>query len=130
MNTQKQVFNKLFSDEKVELASQKYEFAKKPSQVLGEVKKLDDLLAKASLRMSNADKAYRTEYANFQGVLDQVLSGVESSDSDLIAVMDAIQAIGGDVKSAQTIDGFKPAADLIARLTNLVGNFRKLYTKI
>ena len=130
MNTQKQVFNKLFSDEKVELASQKYEFAKKPSQVLGEVKKLDDLLAKASLRMSNADKAYRTEYANFQGVLDQVLSGVDSSDSDLIAVMDAIQAIGGDVKSAQTIDGFKPAADLIARLTNLVGNFRKLYTKI
>lgn len=130
MNTEKQVFNKLFSEEKVELASQKYEFAKKPSQVLGEVKKLDDLLAKASLKMSNADKAYRTEYANFQSILDQVLAGANGSEDDLVAVMDAIQAIGGDVKSAQTIDGFKPAADLVTRLKDLVGKFRKLYTKI
>lgn len=130
MNTKKQVFNKLFTEEKVELASQKYEFAKKPSQILTEVKKLDDLLAKASLKMSNADKAYRTEYAAFQGALDQVLSGATNGEDDLVAVMDAIQTIGGDVKSAQTIDGFKPAADLVTRLQDLVGKYRKLYTKI
>jgi polyphosphate kinase 2 (PPK2 family) len=130
MNTQKKVFEKLFSNEKVEMASQKYEFAKKPSQILSEVKKIDDLLAKASLKMGAADKAYRAEYANFQGILDQVASGADSSEKDLLAIMDAITAIGGDSKSAQGIDGFKPAADLVTRLKDLVPKFRKLYTKI
>jgi polyphosphate kinase 2 (PPK2 family) len=130
MNTDKKVFNKLFSTEKVELASEKFEFAKKPSQVLSEVKKIDDLLAKASLKMNAADIAYRKEYANFQNILDQVNSGADSSEKDLLAIMDAITAIGGDSKSAQTIDGFKPAADLVTRLKDLVPKFRKLYTKI
>lgn len=130
MNTEKQVFNKLFSEEKVELASQKYEFAKKPSQVLSEIKKIDDLLAKASLKMGAADSAYRKEYANFQGILDQVVAGANNSENDLVAIMDAITAIGGDAKAAQTIDGFKPAADLVTRLKDLAVKFRKLYTKI
>jgi len=130
MNTDKKVFEKLFSNPKTELASQKYEFAKKPSQILSEIKKIDDLLAKASLKMGAADSSYRKEYATFQGVLDQVLAGANSSEGDLVAIMDAISAIGGDEKSAQGIDGFKPAADLVTRLKDLSVKFRKLYTKI
>ena len=130
MNTDKKVFEKLFSKEKLELQSQKYEFAKKPSQVLTEIKKVDDLLAKASLKMGAADSAYRKEYATFQGILDQVASGANASENDLLAIMDAISAIGGDEKSAQGIDGFKPAADLVTRLKDLAVKFRKLYTKI
>ena len=130
MNTEKQVFNKLFSNEKVELASQKYEFAKKPSQVLTEVKKFEDLLDKASIKMDAIDKSYRKEYANYQSVLDQIGAGANASEKDLLAIMDAITAIGGDSKIAQGIDGFQPAADIVTRLKDLSVKLRKLYTKI
>lgn len=42
MNTQKQVFNRLFSEEKVELASQKFEFG-----VIDDAKKGIDIVSKA-----------------------------------------------------------------------------------
>lgn len=45
MNTEKKVFNKLFKSEKVELESQKYEFA---LDIKGESKKIDDLFSKSS----------------------------------------------------------------------------------
>ncbi len=128
MNIESKIFERLGN--KVELESQRYEFAKKPSQVLTEVKKIDDLLAKASLKMNAADIAYRKQYADFQGVLDQVAASADGSEGDLLSIMDAITAIGGDAKSAQGIDGFKPASDLVTRLKDLVVKFRKLYTKI
>lgn len=45
MNTQKRVFDKLFSSEKVELASEKFEFA---IDVKAESKKIDDLFSKSA----------------------------------------------------------------------------------
>lgn len=45
MNTKNKVFNKLFSEEKVELASQKFEFA---IDIKGESKKIDDLFSKSA----------------------------------------------------------------------------------
>jgi predicted nucleic acid-binding Zn-ribbon protein len=45
MNTDKKVFEKLFSGEKVELESQAYEFA---LDIKGESKKIDDLFSKSS----------------------------------------------------------------------------------
>lgn len=46
MNTDKKVFNRLFSEEKVELASQEYEFAL-ADDIKAEAKKLTDLEGKA-----------------------------------------------------------------------------------
>ena len=46
MNTDKKVFNKLFTSDKVELASQKYEFAF--PDIKGESKKIDDLFSKSA----------------------------------------------------------------------------------
>ncbi len=45
MNTENKVFNKLFSSEKIELESQKYEFAF--PDIKGEINKADDLYNKA-----------------------------------------------------------------------------------
>lgn len=46
MNTESKVFNKLFSEDKVELSSQKYEFAF--PDIKGESKKIDDLFSKSA----------------------------------------------------------------------------------
>lgn len=46
MNTNKKVFDKLFSSEKIELESQRYEFAF--PDIKGESKKIDDLFSKSA----------------------------------------------------------------------------------
>lgn len=129
MNTENKVFNKLFSEEKVELASQKYEFAKKVPQILSEVQKIDDALAKSSLKMNDISMAYSKAYADFLGQLDNFEKLANTSENDLVSVMDSLQAIGMDPKEAQKITGFTKAADLVTRIKELTKKFRTLYKK-
>lgn len=56
MNTEKQVFNKLFSQEKVELASQNYEFAL-ADDIKAEAASMDGIIAKVKPQFNKAQTA-------------------------------------------------------------------------
>lgn len=69
MNTENKVFNKLFSEEKLELASQKYEFAF--PDIKGESKKVDDLFSKsAQLRSQVLKDATSKLNASIKSMVD------------------------------------------------------------
>lgn len=129
MNTQKQVFNKLFSSEKVELSSQKYEFAKKATSILSEIKKADDTLRKAESKIESIYLSYKKAYSEFQSAIDVAVKSADVADKDLLAIMDGLTALGLDSKEAQKIDGFLPAADLALKIKQMAPNARKLYVK-
>lgn len=95
MNTDKKVFNKLFSEEKVELASQKFEFAI-----------YDDV--KALLNLSNA-----------------ALKKAQAADQKAFKFLDAINATISESKqlSAQSADLAKKSAAIMARLNENAKGF-------
>jgi len=130
MNTQKRVFNKLFSSEKVELASEKFEFAKKAPQILADAKKANDILLKSEEKINQAYLSYKKAWGDFQIVLKVVEDASNLAEKDLKDIMDSLQALGMNPNEAQKIEGFKPAADLALKIQQLVPNFKKLYTKL
>lgn len=129
MNTEKQVFNKLFSEEKVELSSQKYEFAKKATSILSDIKKADDTLRKAESKIESIYLTYKKAYSEFQSAIDIAVKSSDIAEKDLLAIMDGLTALGLDSKEAQKIEGFSAAADLSTRIKQMAPNARKLYVK-
>jgi hypothetical protein len=130
MNTQKQVFNKLFSNEKVELASQNYEFAKQASDVAKEAQKIQDNLVKASLKMNDMKMAYIKMYMDFQTLIDQSVALNNGSANDLKEIEDSLKAIGMDPKEAQKITGFSKASEIVKANADYAKKYKTLYTKI
>ena len=136
MSIESKVFEKLFSSDKVELASQKveleskkYEFAKKAPQILVDVKKANDILLKAEQKIESSYLSYKKAYADFQIILKVVQDASEFAEKDLINIMDALQALGMSPSEAQKIDGFGAASDLVTKLNVLVPSFKNLYVK-
>jgi hypothetical protein len=130
MNTDKKVFEKLFSNEKVELASQKYEFAKKAPQILSEATKIENILVKAGLKMNDMKMSYIKTYQELQSAIDQTTKMAEVSEQDLIDIMDSLQAIGMDPKEANNITGFTKAADLVTKIKNTGVSYRKMFRQL
>jgi hypothetical protein len=136
MQTERKVFEKLFSPDKVELESQrieleskKYEFAKKAPQILADVKKANDILLKAEQKIESSYLSYKKAYADFQIILKVVQDSSQLAEKDLISIMDALQALGMSPSEAQKIDGFASASDLVTKLNVLVPSFKNLYVK-
>ena len=129
MNTSKKVFEKLFSNDKVELASQKYEFAKKPAQVLADMKKVDDNLRKAEAKIESIYLTYKKAYTDFLSAIDLSVKASDSSENELLATMNGLSALGLDSKEAQKIEGFTAAADLITKIKQMAPNAKNLYPK-
>jgi len=129
MNTEKKVFNKLFKSEKVELESQKYEFAKKPAQVLADMKKVDDNLRKAEAKIDSIYLTYKKAYTDFLSAIDLSVKASDSSENELLATMNGLSALGLDSKEAQKIEGFTAAADLITKIKQMAPNAKNLYPK-
>jgi hypothetical protein len=129
MNTENKVFNKLFKSEKVELESQKYEFAKKPAQVLADMKKVDDNLRKAEAKIESIYLTYKKAYTDFLSAIDLSVKASDSSEDELLATMNGLTALGLDSKEAQKIEGFRAAADLITKIKQMAPNAKNLYPK-
>ena len=136
MSIESKVFEKLFTADKLELASQKveleskkYEFAKKAPQILVDVKKANDILLKAEQKIESSYLSYKKAYADFQIILKVVQDASEFAEKDLINIMDALQALGMSPSEAQKIDGFAAASDLVTKLNVLVPSFKNLYVK-
>ena len=130
MNTQKQVFNKLFSNEKVELASQAYEFAKQAPDIAKEAQKIQDNLVKANLKMLDTRNAYIKQYNDFQGLIDQTISLNNGSAKDLQDIADSLKAIGMDPKEAQKITGFSQASDIVKKNSDLAKAYKTQFKQL
>lgn len=129
MNTENKVFNKLFSNEKVELSSQKYEFAKKATSILSEIKKADDTLRKAESKIDSIYLTYKKAYSEFQAAIDSSVSSANLAEKDLLAIMDGLTALGLSASDAKKIDGFSEAADLQTRIKQMAPSAKGLYPK-
>lgn len=129
MNTQKKVFEKLFSNEKVELSSQKYEFAKKATSILSEIKKADDTLRKAESKINSIYLTYKKAYNEFQSAVDSSVNSANLAEKDLLAIMDGLTALGLNSSDAKNIDGFSEAADLQTKIKQMAPGFKSLYPK-
>jgi hypothetical protein len=130
MNTDKKVFNKLFSAKKVELESQKYEFAlKKAPQILADMKKIDDLLLKSEAKIDSSYLAYKKAYSDFQTSINTIEGSANNAEIELVAIMGTLQSLGMNPNEAQKIDGFKAAADLVTKIQQLAPKLRTLYIK-
>jgi len=129
MNTEKKVFEKLFSGEKVELASQKYEFAKKATSILSDIKKADDTLRKAESKIESIYLTYKKAYSEFQVAIDSSVSSANIAEKDLLAIMDGLTALGLSASDAKNIEGFSAAADLQTKIKQMAPGFKSLYPK-
>lgn len=129
MNTNKKVFDKLFSNEKVELSSQKYEFAKKATSILSEIKKADDTLRKAESKIDSIYLTYKKAYNEFQVAIDSSVNSANLAEKDLLAIMDGLTALGLSASDAKKIDGFSEAADLQTRIKQMAPSAKGLYPK-
>jgi len=129
MQTEKLVFEKLFGTNKVELTSQRIELAKKPISILSDVKKVDDTLRKNEAKIEAIYLSYKKAYNEFQLAIDSALNSVNSSEKDLLVVMDGLTALGLDAKEAQKIEGFTAASDLINKIQQMAPNAKNLYPK-
>lgn len=129
MNIEKKVFGKLFQEEKIELSSQKFEFAKKATAILSEIKKADDSLRKNESKIESIYLSYKKAYGEFQSAIDSAVNSANQSEKDLLAIMDGLTALGLDASDAKKIEGFSDAADLATKIQQIAPNARNLYPK-
>ena len=130
MNTEKQVFNKLFSQEKVELASQQYEFAKKAPDILKEIVKNENLVSKYGLKVNDQKMSYIKAYRELQAALDEAEKANAMAENDLAEIKSSLVAIGMDAKEADKITGFKQASDKVVSMKDWIKKSRTMYSSL
>ena len=126
MKTQREVFNKLFKEDKVELSAQKIELARKAPAVLKDFDKLDNKLKKAEGKISNAFNSYKKAWQDFQDILDDVAGDRSKLENDVAEINQAAMDLGVDFDS---VDGLKKAQDSSRMLDGLIPDLRRLYDK-
>jgi len=127
MNTQKEVFNKLFKEEKTELSTQKVELARKPQSILKDVKKLDSKLKSEEGKIDKIYLNYKNAQKEFVKLMDSINSDLDKYEDDLKDIMDVAQEIGLD---GRQIDGFTETANLILEITKISNQNKKLYPSV
>lgn len=126
MSTEKEVFKYLFKEDKVELATQKVELARKAPAVLKDFEKLDAKLKKAEGKISNAFNSYKKAWQDFQDILDDVAGDRSKLENDVAEINQAAMDLG---VSFDSVDGLKKANDSSRMLDGLIPNLRRLYDK-
>ena len=127
MKTQREVFNKLFKEEKTELSSQKIELARKPQSILKDVKKLDSKLKSEEGKIDKIYLNYKNAQKEFVKLMDSINSDLDKYEDDLKDIMDVAQEIGLD---GRQIDGFTETANLILEITKISNQNKKLYPSV
>ena len=127
MNTQREVFNKLFKEEKTELATQKVELARKPQSILKDVKKLDSKLKSEEGKIDKIYLNYKNAQKEFVKLMDSINSDLDKYEDDLTDIMDVAQEIGLD---GRQIDGFTETANLILQISKISNQNKKLYPSV
>ena len=127
MNTQKEVFNKLFKEEKTELSTQKVELARKPQSILKDVKKLDSKLKSEEGKIDKIYLNYKNAQKEFVKLMDSINSDLDKYEDDLKDIMDVAKEIGLD---GRQIDGFTETANLILEITKISNQNKKLYPSV
>jgi len=127
MNTQREVFKKLFKEEKTELATQKVELARKPQSILKDVKKLDSKLKSEEGKIDKIYLNYKNAQKEFVKLMDSINSDLDKYEDDLKDIMDVAQEIGLD---GRQIDGFTETANLILEITKISNQNKKLYPSV
>tara|TARA_R110000796_G_scaffold71538_1_gene162415 strand:+ start:234 stop:617 length:384 start_codon:yes stop_codon:yes gene_type:complete len=127
MNTQREVFNKLFKEEKTELATQKIELARKPQSILKDVKKLDSKLKSEEGKIDKIYLNYKNAQKEFVKLMDSINSDLDKYEDDLTDIMDVAQEIGLD---GRQIDGFTETANLILQISKISNQNKKLYPSV
>jgi hypothetical protein len=107
MNTDKKVFNKLFSAEKVELSSERYEFASKDlNQIESEVEKILSTFSKSKNMVQERMIDYRLAYKTYEKQISDLKQSSLQLEGDLENVASALASMG--VQGNQ-VDGFQKA---------------------
>tara|TARA_R110002073_G_scaffold87129_1_gene206987 strand:+ start:383 stop:766 length:384 start_codon:yes stop_codon:yes gene_type:complete len=127
MNTQREVFNKLFKEEKTELATQKIELARKPQSILKDVKKLNSKLKSEEGKIDKIYLNYKNAQKEFVKLMDSINSDLDKYEDDLTDIMDVAQEIGLD---GRQIDGFTETANLILQISKISNQNKKLYPSV
>ena len=127
MNTQREVFNKLFKEEKTELATQKVELARKPQSILKDVKKLNSKLKSEEGKIDKIYLNYKNAQKEFVKLMDSINSDLDKYEDDLTDIMDVAQEIGLD---GRQIDGFTETANLILQISKISNQNKKLYPSV
>jgi TolA-binding protein len=127
MKTQREVFNKLFKEEKVELSIEKVELARKPQSILSEANKLDSKLRGMESKIEKAYLNYKQNQKEWVSKLSDIEQDADRLEDDLVKILDAAQEIGVD---GRQIDGFSKAADLITVLQRIANDGKKLYPSV
>ena len=127
MKTQREVFNKLFKEEKTELSAQKVELARKPQSILKDVKKLNSKLKSEEGKIDKIYLNYKNAQKEFVKLMDSINSDLDKYEDDLTDIMDVAQEIGLD---GRQIDGFTETANLILQISKISNQNKKLYPSV
>ena len=127
MSIKKRVFDKLFKEEKTELATQKIELARKPQSILKDVKKLDSKLKSEEGKIDKIYLNYKNAQKEFVKLMDSINSDLDKYEDDLTDIMDVAQEIGLD---GRQIDGFTETANLILQISKISNQNKKLYPSV
>jgi hypothetical protein len=107
MNTDNKVFEKLFSAEKTELASQRYEFAGKDiSQIDSDVDKILTSFTKSRNIAQEKMIDYKLSYKTYEKQISDLKSSAIQLEGDLENVASALASMG---ISGNGVEGFQKA---------------------
>ena len=128
MNTQKEVFNKLFKEEKVELATQKVELAMDFNSILKDLNKDVDATnkqqaiiskhAKAFIQAKNPDRSGRVKFQS--GRVKAFYKDFSKKAADL----------GIKVESTMFYKEYQQALNLISQLEDNVGEIKSIVNSV
>jgi chromosome segregation ATPase len=107
MQTERKVFEKLFTPDKVELASQKYEFATGDlSEIEANVEKIITNFTKSRNIVQEKIMEYRLAYKTYEKQISTLKSEATKLEGDLENVASALASMG---IQGNNVDGFQKA---------------------
>lgn len=107
MQTERKVFEKLFTPDKVELASQKYEFAAGDlSEIEANVEKIITNFTKSRNIVQEKIMEYRLAYKTYEKQISTLKSEATKLEGDLENVASALASMG---IQGNNVDGFQKA---------------------
>jgi len=126
MNTQNKVFEKLFSDEKVELGSHKIELAD-AQQILSKIDKLFETAKKVNETMNTKFNVYKAAFRDYSKGIQQAKQDSILIEGEIESFIEALRAMGIPQNEASKISGLQKSID---KLNNLTGYINQLDTAV
>lgn len=122
--SEKLIYSKLFSEEKVELSSEKVELARKAPSVLKDFENLDSKFKKAEDTIDKAFMSYKKSWEVFQTTIKDLAQERKVLENDIAEITQAAMDLGVDWED---VKGLKDAQAMSRKLDGLVSSLPKLY---